>query len=447
MATTTDIYIAIEENNLDEVKRVYPNGASLTLTNSHAYSVPLYQAACLGHTDIVRYLLEKHDLFVDDGDDTTCFSPLMTACENGYLEIAELLLKHGADVNRQYEKETESDETDTTYQELGYPLTLAVENGHAEIVRLLLEYDADTECVKWSYDGSNTSQTPLMLALRSNKLEVAELLIANDANCCGECRIESKAHTPLSYYIACADLERVKWLLDHGADPNCLAEIDDMGNISGFMYAVYLGVTSKKRIEERYEIVVLLLKHGVDFSYPFHGWDFNTVPELVLEYKGDRYLQLFGLKNIKEKIAELEEYEKQEDSLLPDALEIKIGSQVSPAFKVILINDMLVWQVYDPEDNLLDTKELPIRERDWVRFWMLCDMAGIWCWQELHKGPDIPDGKSWSVHICYRGKEAHASGFNAFPVDEDYPDCKGYTPLFRKFLRAVNDLLHGLPFE
>jgi len=63
-----------------------------------------------------------------------------------------------------------------------------------------------------------------MLALLNNNLKMAELLIANDANCCAECLIESEAHTPLSYYIARADTERVKWLLDHGADLNCLAE-------------------------------------------------------------------------------------------------------------------------------------------------------------------------------------------------------------------------------
>jgi len=286
-----------------------------------------------------------------------------------------------------------------------------------------------------------------MLALRSNSVEIAEILITNGADCCAECLIDGEAHTPLSYYIARAELDRVQWLLDRGADPHCLAEVDEMGKVSALMYAVYMGITSKKKVEERYEIVTLLTKSGIDLTGRFDGYDFETLPDLVLESGNELYLKLFGLQNIKMKIEEYEQYEQQEHSLIPGFLELKIGSQVSPTFKVILDGYTLVWQVFDPEYTLQDTKQLSVTDRDWERFWMLCDMAGIWYWQESHKGPDIPDGKSWTVHICYRGKEAHASGFNAFPVDEDYPECDGYTPLFRKLLRAVNDLLHGLPFE
>ena len=169
--------------------------------------------------------------------------------------------------------------------------------------------------------------------------------------------------------------------------------------------------------------------------------------DLVLDLGNERYLRLFGLQTIKEKIAELEENEQQEDSLLPDFLELTIGSEVSHTFKVFLDADTLIWQVFDTDDKLLDTKLLPVKERDWEQFWMLCDMAGIWYWRQSYKGPDMYDSKRWFVHIGFRGKEACASGVNAFPVDEDYPKCEGYTPLFRKFLRAVNDLLHSLPFE
>lgn len=446
MATTTDLYNAIEENDFEAVKRIYADSDGLTQTDS--WSAPLFQSAGLGHTEIVRYLLENCDLFVDDGDDTTWYSPLMTACENGYLEIAKLLLKHGADANRQYEKEYDSDESYSTCQEMGYPLTLAVDGGHTEIIRLLLEYGADTECEKYSYDGSfNSRETPLMLALRGNRVEIAEILITNGADCCAECLIDGEAHTPLSFCIARAELDRVQWLLDRGADPHCLAEVDEMGKVSAFMYAVYMGITSKKKVEERYEIVSLFTKSGIDLTGRFEGYNFETLPDLVLESGNEQYLKLFGLQNIKMKIEEYEQDEQQEHSLVPDFLELKIGSQVSPTFRVFLDGDTLVWQVFDPEDTLQDTKQLSVKDRDWERFWMLCDMAGVWYWHESFKGEIMPDGKNWSLHICYRGKEAHASGINAFPVDEDYPECDGYPPLFRKFLRAVNDLLHGLPFE
>lgn len=53
-------------------------------------------------------------------------SPLMLACENDYIDIAELLIKKGVDINLQ------DSNGDTA-------LTLAVSNDNVEIVKLLQE--------------------------------------------------------------------------------------------------------------------------------------------------------------------------------------------------------------------------------------------------------------------------------------------------------------------
>ncbi|CAH2031670.1 ankyrin repeat domain-containing protein [Trichlorobacter ammonificans] len=219
MPTTNDLYNAIADNKLEEVKNLIENGEGLSYSHAYDYSSPLLQAAESGHLEIVQYLLDRKYCCVDDGNDQTWYSPLIVACENGHAEISELLLKHGANVARQYEKETESDETYATYQEQGYPLTLAVENGHTEIVRLLLCHRADTESIRWSYDGQwNSEETPLLLALRQNSFEIAELLLKHGADIDGECLVNGETCTPLSYAMSKKMKEWIDFLTKNGAD-------------------------------------------------------------------------------------------------------------------------------------------------------------------------------------------------------------------------------------
>jgi ankyrin repeat protein len=226
MPTTDDLYNAIATNNLDEVISLIENEEGLSHSHAYDYSSPLMQAAESGNLEIVRYLLDRGYCSIDDGNDETWFSPLIVSSENGHVEITELLLKHGADVSRQYEKEVESDETNATCQEQGYPLTLAVENGHMEIVRLLLEHRANPECVRFNYDGQwNSEETPLLLALQRNSFDMAELLLKYGADVDSECLISDESHTPLSYAVAKKKTEWITFLMQHGADTD--KEVED----------------------------------------------------------------------------------------------------------------------------------------------------------------------------------------------------------------------------
>jgi len=87
------------------------------------------KAALNGKTAAARKLLEKGasvDL-VDKGD----YSAMMLAASNNYADIVELLLQHGAAVNR---VETTNGWT---------ALIWAAKLGHDESVRVLLKYHAD----------------------------------------------------------------------------------------------------------------------------------------------------------------------------------------------------------------------------------------------------------------------------------------------------------------
>jgi len=87
---------------------------------------------------------------------------LYFACENGHLEVARLLLDHGADT----QQATKSGST---------PLHSACEQGHEEVARLLLDRGANKE--KASIRGC----TPLFYACRKDHLPVVRLLLDRGA--------------------------------------------------------------------------------------------------------------------------------------------------------------------------------------------------------------------------------------------------------------------------
>ena len=179
----------------------------------------LYDAVAANDQKTVRRLLESGCCCVNGGDDQTGYTPLLVASENGYLEIARLLLEQGAEVNQQYVREFDSDESFAVHQQQGYSLTLAIGNGHAQVVQLLLEKGADPNTIKWNYDGEwNYRLTPLLLALYEDSFEIAELLLRFGADLHGECLIRGNAYTPLSLAVEKKKAAWVTFLRKHGTD-------------------------------------------------------------------------------------------------------------------------------------------------------------------------------------------------------------------------------------
>jgi len=150
-------------------------------------NTPLLSTIATGDLDLVRFLLEhgsNPNVEVDDGytcllsavesdfehsaaivaelinagadihvAGTNGWTPLHMASARGKVEIARLLIKAGAAVNRR--KEIDASET---------PLMEAAEMGHPEIVSLLLEHGADP-----SMRDSMQNRTPLEIAVEAAK--------------------------------------------------------------------------------------------------------------------------------------------------------------------------------------------------------------------------------------------------------------------------------------
>ena len=116
-----------------EVKRFLKLGVDVNATNRGGFT-PLMAAVCQGRTSTVKLLLDAGAAVdfrsTNTWDVVSGKTALMEAALFGEIEIGELLLKAGADVNAK--------------DSMGYtPLITAANRGKPETIKMLLRYGAD----------------------------------------------------------------------------------------------------------------------------------------------------------------------------------------------------------------------------------------------------------------------------------------------------------------
>jgi len=220
----------------------------------------MFEAVRRGDVECVRELLRRGvNPNVRDGDPVTLFNigaylkkgraeieeggggycvtgetPLHVAAEKGHVEIARLLLEHGADPNAR-------DMYGVT------PLHLATYWGHLDVVKLLLEHGADPNA-KEKLGG----ETPLYWAVQHKRTDIAKLLLKHgaDPNNRSKRSIED-GRAVLHWAVRTGDVDLIRLLLEKGANPN----VRDKYGYTPLHIAALRG---KPRIVE------LLLKYGAD---------------------------------------------------------------------------------------------------------------------------------------------------------------------------------------
>ena len=128
--------------------------------------IALLKASSDGNIEEVKDLLsEERNFYRAKVDARTYYNDtaLIYASENGHIEIVEVLLDNGADVN--------------AYNNYGNTaLMMASENGHIEIVEMLLKKGADLDA------KNNDGETALKTASEKGHEEVVEMLLDNGAD-------------------------------------------------------------------------------------------------------------------------------------------------------------------------------------------------------------------------------------------------------------------------
>ncbi len=147
-------------------------------TSEGRFKHPLLEAAKVDDVISAEKLL-KAGVKPDHYDDWPCDTALHVAARNGYLEMVELLVKHGAKLT--YDRSDKSQ-----FKEFELPLAGAILGGNLGVIQFLIENGADpTELIS----GSNLSFTGISLAAGHKKTEVLNLFRKHCGNGIVECHI------------------------------------------------------------------------------------------------------------------------------------------------------------------------------------------------------------------------------------------------------------------
>ncbi len=199
---------------------------------------PMIEAAARGHLRIVQLLLD-HGATQDDAGDA-----LIIACRDGFKSVAELLMARGADVNWSYP----SGESALHY---------AVVGRHESLVELLLARGAKPDVlanasISYSIPNFNPAvakgTTPLHEAASRGSLPIAERLIKAGASVQAT---NYEAMTPLHFAANAGHTNLCALLVARGADVNA----PDAQGMTPLTRALWM---------KQIEVVKFLLQHGAN---------------------------------------------------------------------------------------------------------------------------------------------------------------------------------------
>ena len=262
----TALWVAACKGHFDVVRLLIEQSAEVDSRTS-SNSTPLRAAAFDGHLDIVRCLVENGaDVNARNNFNNT---PLMITCYKGHPNVASYLVKHGANINLQDNKGDSC-------------LHYASKGGHVQLACELLALGAK--------QTQNLNRlTPLLEASNDCKIEMVECFI-NRPECSKEHRIDALellgatiANGPHSYDIKRAFSFMKRGMEERYEDPSCPFLKKKMEPVEA-----YQNRTESQTLEE------LSLLEGDDHAIQMEGLMIrerilgtdNTILRIPIRYRG-----------------------------------------------------------------------------------------------------------------------------------------------------------------
>jgi len=230
---------AVITNDISTIKTFINNGINVDETRQRDHPA-LLLAISKGHRSAVELLLEG-GANVNSRTDDTKSTALHLATERNYIRIVKLLLEYGADKNA-------IDEEGKT------ALIIAAQKGFFEVTKLLIPNEDRTgPILELLYDRKYRRKRSNKYILQKSK----SIMLRSEA----DVNIRDRdGTTALMYSIIHGNFQKdgkqldlVKWLLDHKADPN----IQDVYGITSLIFAT-VGRDEK--------VIDLLLNYGADVN-------------------------------------------------------------------------------------------------------------------------------------------------------------------------------------
>lgn len=206
---TSILIAAVKGRKLDIVKKIVEIGADFDRLDYRSRSA-LDWSIWYGLDDIVTYLLT----FMNVNPQVSAYKtwmPLHYACSAGKTSLAKILVEQGADT-----KAKTSDGCSA--------LELACQNGHLDIVEMLLGISDARETIN---DECDSDDTPLAFACAQGYPLIVAALIDAGADV-GQTSVTYKNFTVLDWALASGSRETVKVLLEK-CDTQALSNINIMG--------------------------------------------------------------------------------------------------------------------------------------------------------------------------------------------------------------------------
>lgn len=261
---TGDVIIhTLKGNNKELISLVFKACSDVNVKNRDG-ETPLLYAVAIGNLEYINLLLHKGALINEPGNTPNHLHlPLTLAACCGRRNILELLIQHGAEVNKQNGyRLTALDCAIETRQEAvvrllldnrassniesihGSPLLQAVSKEETVITQMLIEAGAHV-----NYQNTD-GYTPLMVAIRMHNLPISTLLIKAKADVN---MLNRHQESSLTTAVAVQDLPLCRLLLDNGANIHINQE---------WPLRIALSLDAKDIIKE-------LIKRGADFINAF----------------------------------------------------------------------------------------------------------------------------------------------------------------------------------
>jgi ankyrin repeat protein len=253
-AGDTVLMMAARTGDTESVRVLLEAGANVNARETWGGTTPLMWAVTEGHADAARLLMSA-------GADVNARSHYVAAANGRGFEGRTPV------VNR----------TDTAAEEFASgwltPLMLAAREGHLELARMLVSGGADVNAV--AGDG----KTALALAIFNGNYDLASLLVDSKADVN---RADAQRFTPLFYAVDRRNMETapnfpwmvtqdplplISKLLVSGADPNALVNNTPRARMrEGSPRIVFATALMRAAFAGDVELVKLLLAHGADPS-------------------------------------------------------------------------------------------------------------------------------------------------------------------------------------